>query len=536
MRLVITLAVTAMMAIPAFAKPSKPTRSAKSQFNGKLLTYNQLMSLSKAKRQQYIRDLTELLVYFESFNSKHEVAQLEMIKKIREQIAMLSPVLAVLPQAEAASSEYEDDKSKYPADISKCEAVHDGNYWNCGEACRFDSAAMTCVVDPTYMNWDNSKGITSALTGYLSKTCPKGSEPVPSYLGNGAKLCIPEASWKTIDAGRKEVLAKGEGFVSPANFRKHTKEQQYAMIHGVEAAKKEKEQNELNNARAVEEHKSQKDKPVNPAIAGTKEEPAKPQDKCEPIAMDCKALKPADLKAARERFQKVASVEGIDGNICIAGGFPSRYSTATKEPGTCEVNALKKKYEAITGGCEKGTDGKEKKALCNPVLFCLGFESEGEDKKKEFNPLSFCVNPEGGNANITNTCAEEYNCALQGMRYRDGKCRKGIPVIPGAENKDKIPRACDISEMDIPASEMWQELVRATEQLRDVWCNKSEDFKMLFCRECEIVNDKIYTMNKKVTGSGCAPEPVKTTPSEPSKKGDRLPIGKPDAVKEKNGG
>ena len=71
MRFLITLLLPALIAAPAFAKSkAKPAAKAKakveaprlkSAFTGKLLTYNELVRLPKAKRMTYMKRMVDLL-------------------------------------------------------------------------------------------------------------------------------------------------------------------------------------------------------------------------------------------------------------------------------------------------------------------------------------------------------------------------------------------------------------------------------------------------------------------------------------------
>lgn len=537
MRLLIALAVSMMMAFPALA-------AQKSKFNGRLLTYAQLMSLSKEKRKAYVRDMTELVVYMEAFNTKHEVADLQLLKQLKDQIAMLSPMLAVLPEAQAQTpiiselvrrglgSGQKDNPYKdvpdAPGQILLCKPAFTGNEWTCGSVCTFDKVLLTCTAKPT-----------GGILGF-NKSCPKGETvEVPSYAGGGAKLCIPINSWNALRAARQDALKDGKGWVSPAEYNRllvdgKGRDLLESMVNGADYDRAQADKNFVNShlAQYPDTKPAKEDEPKNEEA---KREEKKP-DACEPIAMECADRTPKEIEDAREIFRKVESFEGVDGNICIAGGFPSKYADASqKKKGTCGVEAIKAKYKELAGGdCPKSARGSKSQALCNPALFCLGVNHENK-----FHNVSFCVEP-GEDAHqspsITDSCAKEYECMLEGKHWKNGKCREGKPIIdqPGFEKVK--PVACETLQPENIAKNvkpLWDDLIKATEQMRDLWCNKSKPFKVLFCRECEIMNDKIYAMNKKATNSGCAPA---VEPGKPDGKGDRLPVGNPSGVREKSKG
>jgi hypothetical protein len=259
--------------------------------------------------------------------------------------------------------------------------------------------------------------------------------------------------------------------------------------------------------------------PTAPPVAATpaEEKPAAAEedpkaDKCIPEATTCDD--PADAKTKKKRdeaiarFRKTAKFEGVDANICIAGGFPSKYESARKDAGTC-----KPVYNWGPGHC------KENEVLCNPVLFCHTAKNE-QGKSR---PQWFCASKQKttGQANPqwTAACAEELQARLKKkQRYAftystkeaSGKVKKVTKM-----SEPQVAESCNPSDMKVGGfQEEWNKLMAGLEQIVNVWCGKDEGFKALFCRECQIIKAQMYTMTKKATGSGCAPDSKGATPAD----------------------
>jgi hypothetical protein len=237
--------------------------------------------------------------------------------------------------------------------------------------------------------------------------------------------------------------------------------------------------------------------------------PAKPElteedpkaDKCIPEPTTCDDSKGAEATKKRDeaiaRFRKTAKFEGLDANICIAGGFPSRYESSRKQAGTCQpVNKWGPAY------C------KPNEILCNPVLFCHTLEnSKGEAK-----PQWFCVEKKNtagqSNPQWTAACADELRKRMSPdyefktvYRVKDPKTKKETEKTRKFKAQAK---SCNPSDLKLGGfQEEWNKMVAGLEKLVDVWCGKNGDFKALFCRECQIIKAQMYTMNKKATGDGC---------------------------------
>jgi hypothetical protein len=235
-----------------------------------------------------------------------------------------------------------------------------------------------------------------------------------------------------------------------------------------------------------------------PAAAPAPEQAAAPEtppedpkaDACLPEPKSCDEPTDAAGKKAKAeaiaRFRKTAKFGDVDANMCIVGGFMSKYETKSKAAGTCS--------QVKSFGPAKCNPGW---VMCNPALFChttTGKDKEGNDKDSV---KWFCVNKkEVKDGQWTAACA---------AKYTDRITNKG--AIP--EAKDQVGKVCDPTKVKIPAAvqEEWNNMVAALKQMVDVWCGGgAQDFQVLFCRECEIIKAQVYKSMQYATGSGCGPK------------------------------
>ncbi len=570
MRLLITILTLAMLSSPTHAKPKSKTaakhktaaHAKPSVFTGKLLSYQALVRLPKAKRMRYLRDTIELLATMESFNNKYTVAERSQLRELQEQVAQLMNMVQILPEAKA--DEYDDDGA--PAvDIAAIVPFHKNNRWTCGEGAKFDSVFRTCVVM-------NNAGLTAFSPASSSEEgaikCPAGSKEVPHYRGESV-ACVPNAAWARLSSTRKAAL-EAKNFELPRSFHAQTFEQQRLAVLGgpngsappvaptapasqapvapatpqpVDAGdattigagdvptitpsgrmaetltpqdvpvigadgEPAPAQPSAPNASApANETAAPADPPTPPterAATPPAAAPAPAAETCEPAVHACKKLTAAERETAINRFRTSEPYQGVDANICVAGGFASKYRGNKKEAGNCEVQS-----SILLGNGRMTAPCAADEALCNPVLFCVG----AKNPEQKFENVTFCVKKKGNRMNreITDACASKYAKMVGGPLF---ECAKVDPKATAAQ-KRKAKAACDASKKikgeacdpaympgDINFKKVWEELTAATVKLRDVWCGKL-DFAALFCRECEIVNDQIYAMNKNAINKGC---------------------------------
>ncbi len=519
MRLIFSLLIGAMISLPVAAAPKQ-----KSQFNGKFLTFSQLSALPKAKRMRYIHDLTELMVLMEKYNSQYEVAGGPSLQDLREQIAFLEQAFAFLPQAEARVASWRDlDKTKgIPA--------WNGRDWECPDGYEFNGSVPGCIRVSTA---GSTMFPSSKLEG---GGCPAGlvEIPHPDERDKTVRACMDPRNWAALLPERRSAILEDKGaWLNPNGFwYQEFQDQKEVVLGGLNHPSASGSANPTvagspaatapASAGGAAAAPSGGAAPAAPAAGGvavvpapaTPAAPAAPAakpaeaakptvkpapqvaDKCIPEVTSCEA---ADANtAAISRFRKTAKYNGVDANKCIAGGFLSKYAKPTKQIGTCEI---KTKITLGKGSfsCDPG------EALCNPVLFCHTAKGKGTKER----PMFFCIDRKKfrgtSNPQLTAECAREFSARIK---------KKGL--VDGAPNE--IPQACDPKDVKLSAGiqEDWNEMVKNMEDMNKVWCAGTADFAALFCRECQVISSKIYAMNKRATGSGCAPEDASGSVAEPA--------------------
>ena len=503
MRFLITLISFALLGSPAFAKTKASGKAdaavqAPSLFTGELLTYEQLIELPKEKRMSYLKSMVDLLATMESFNDQYLVSGNSTLREFREQVAQLIQMMNVMP--EASADEFGNVPPPAPS-VGNIIPVLNGDKWTCGPGAVFDYSVRACLTT----NWFGSTRYSpKGKAGLLGSTCPPETQQVPHYAPRSV-ACIPKANWNLISPERRAGIEKS-GFLAEGYLRSKSLDEQRAEVLGGAPS-----ENQATPAPA----------PADPsapgAVAGNPAAPPSATDV--PTSVRCAPLRGAERQAVIDRYSATEPFQGVDANVCIAGGFASKYATARKSPGTCEIP-----LSLDLGGGRKTTPCRSDEALCNPVLFCVG----GKNDKDQFEPITFCVKRVGErlNRDITDSCAAKYarkitnqepllDCKPIDRTWSAAKKRQARAACEAA--KKVKGEACDPKFLpaDVQFKKIWEDLVARTRKLRDVWCG-NQDFAKLFCRECQIVNDKIYAMNKEATGSGAPEVPAPAAPAAPA--------------------
>jgi hypothetical protein len=110
----------------------------------------------------------------------------------------------------------------------------------------------------------------------------------------------------------------------------------------------------------------------------------------------------------------------------------------------------------------------------------------------------------GSNKPITEECMRNYTDLLKSkQQFRvEEKDAQGKVVSKIVESP---LQACDPKELNhLSFQDDWNEMIADLEKMHNVWCSGTEDFAALFCRECQIISERIYAMNKRAVGNGCA--------------------------------
>ncbi len=527
MRFLFALILCVMIGAPALAAENANS-GAGSKFTGELLNFEQLIRLPKERRMQYLRDMVDLLATMEKFNNQYITAEVDQMRQLREQYAQMIQMFELMPAAHADGE---------VVDLRNIVPVRKDGKWDCGTAAEYDSWVGACLV----FNKKGSKrftpssyaqkkpGFLGRIAGAISRApeyCPEGTHEIPRFE-NGNAACVPDANWAQFSEKRKEETAK-QAFL----------DRDYRLARD-QALEQQDKLNAATGSQTKSNSASTRDITTDPATPAAEKKPdanaavtppptrpiaaevtpAAPSDQCKPAIQECKSLSGQKRKEAIANFRRTKEFKGRDANVCIAGGFASKYTTSRKTRGTCEI---KRSFSSSPGVRTKPCEPNQ--ALCNPVLFCLG----GRDvaNNANFVPVSICVDRKPGedkkNLPLTSACAEKYKSILEGKQPMLTDC-KVDPKLTGkakseAEKKCAERRETKAVECDpeyVPggaAKAIWDDLVQETKKLRDVWCGW-EEFTALFCRECQIVNDKIYYMNKKATGSGCIQSAARDVPA-----------------------
>lgn len=512
---------------------SKRNHSQKSAFSGELLSYNQLRKLSREKRMKYLRDTVELLSMMESFNGQYVVADNAKIDEMREQVAQLIRLMQLLPEAEA-----EAGNGTTPFQVKDIIPAWTGTGWSCGPGAQFDIRAGACFVQRGYFTDFSLRPADSEGENNNDIYCPPGTKEVPHNTAVGRAACIPQANWALLSPERRQAIQKGSpnfGLLnqSPEEQKKQVLGPSRKSILAVApqpnappvSAPQQQEQPQAVTTAATET--------PGESTAPAASEPAAPpnQEQCLPAYKTCDQVK--NREELITRFRSTNKYKDIDANVCAAAGFLSSYRGSIKKPSNCSIPTEYVFTQTLPDGKKKSatlTCNSPNKVICNPALFCLVAKVEDKAGQPKDTLITLCADRKGDSKNLplTENCAQKYKSMLDGetVDYKDENQFRGLKGKALEAARAKVKRnydlinkskreACDPEEMAKNSifKESWTELIEKTKKLRDVWCRDNSDFAALFCRECQIVNDQIYKMNKDATGSGCA---ASTTSTEPA--------------------
>jgi hypothetical protein len=184
---------------------------------------------------------------------------------------------------------------------------------------------------------------------------------------------------------------------------------------------------------------------------------------------------------------------------CIVSGFFSSYKNGENRPGNCDI-----KYSFPKDQAEHKISCTNGKALCNPLLFCLGVDlkisKDGKDETR-FIPDQVCVKP---GQNMTAECEQIYQQKMGGEALDLVKLKKVNKRLYESARKEKA-RACDPEAdlKDFAFKDEFDNLKKSIEtKYRDL-CSGDLNFQALFCKECEVIGQHIFAMNEKTGHNGC---------------------------------
>lgn len=520
MRRYLLVIITACCALTAQAK------QAPLQFEGKLLTYQQLMTLAPAKRMTYLKHIGELLAKMEHDQRKLEVADynyLEDIKQMKEQVAFFMRLMAVFPEANA-----QDSGPRVPT-------WQAGTGWVCtGSGLAFDKRVGTCVVTrvvdgKTVMTWPASTDYSDA-----GRSCPEGTRPFFNS-NTGPRRCVPQESFDALSKQRQTQIGRGVQF--PNNYFRPDDGPEKTMADVLGAGTHNSDGSLIATG----------DKPAQPAQpAPAKPDPAKPDPaKPDPVPPVADATKPEPPPAAQpncvapkfrcddqtnDRDKLIAAwrKRGNKDNACIVGGFFSEYKNPrNKAAGTCEpktqldLNGTKTSCaQPDPKKLKRGQKPPPMKVLCNPLIFCLGMKVD--DKLQKYvdgledpgrktaiqNAISNAATIDGSSEKIVNI----HLCEDIGQDLSE-RCNKkledhvaGRASVNGMGVGEKYV-ACDSAKVKgLPMQAAWDEVRKGIEDKYKSWCKGDKDeFGALFCNECKIIAKRIMDYNTEATGQACVP-------------------------------
>ncbi|MGE4130844.1 MAG: hypothetical protein AB7F86_04360 [Bdellovibrionales bacterium] len=484
-------------------------------FRGEILSWQSFSKLPAKKQMQYLKDLRDLLSVMEK-NQKSlglVAANDPALQQLREQIAMFMNAISLLPQAnaeDATDAIDENDPGVQPPAPAKPDGMvpvwnEAKKRWECNyKDVAFDSTLGTCAY---------TRSVRSGFFGrkqtfdFGTGECPDGSTAF--YLGSSSRRCVPGDSFDALSSDRRKSLAQGHrlhpNFFDGATSPEATKE----LVLGGGT------------------HNTD----------GTRVKPADGSDptpgpgngaSVDPRGAAC--VQPKFTCPSMSESARVKKIRDSKLDHCISGGF---FVDRKKVRGgaTCEKPKASLKY--IDNGKEVRLDlsretdpclaqspkGKPER-LCNPVLFCLGAViNEDTAKKNKLNwadlkqdltvkaafsndsiqPILLCARYDQNFTASCNTKFEQYTA--DDYRIGQGPLSKmGNLDVTGSRIAACNPRDNDLT----PMMDEWNSIRDGLAKTFKSMCMEKKEFQGLFCKECQVMGDRIYAMNKNATGdSGC---------------------------------
>jgi hypothetical protein len=488
----------------------------------RLLNYREVMLLSKEKRVNYLRQMAGLLALMEKTQHRYEIAG--DYGRLRDEVALLIRAASLWPEAAAASSSTSDIVASItPVWNEKTKT------WTCSHPtlARFDSRAGTCVV--IYSGEHNAP-----TSDWERGSCPRGSHTVTSYTTNWYwshvyDLCVPQASWDRLPGSRRLALSTTYDFLPEDYFSGKSRDEALAVIGDAPAKPARLAVDNVTgagigtgvtnaDAASADATASGEAKPAEAKPGGDEAKAAAKDDaKCAPPSpnLACRHLDGPTREVLVAQFRKSAT-----GGECISGGFFSKYRGGVNRRGGCIVPRAFPDEKSSTR-CEGG------RAMCNPLVFCLGVDLSYKDKGgadvKGFLPENICVPI---NQDITSNCERQYQARI-GQTLDAAKLQKEMAKRPDLLEiaKTQKARVCDPATdvKNLPFQDEYDKLVADLSANYNRLCAGDSGFQALFCTECGIIGRHIFSMRRQATGSGCgtgeatpSTEPKKVTPSSDS--------------------
>lgn len=496
-----------------------PSAFAASNGSSLILSWERFSALKPAQRMAYLNELREIVVMMDKAEAKYELASNDSIEQLKEFVASIELMDSIVPtvEAEESTGPYWSDEEFQKSRVG----------WYCTDpATVFDQRAGTCVYARPWFNEN--------LTTYSqAEECPSGATAVRGYGLNTDKfICIPSGSWKVLTPERQAALKNGRFLDSGALEGKDRTASLYVLREQESKNTFNYKPAEGNQTGAADVADSSAKKPadVTPADSqgadktpgagdnkgkspDTKQGATTPADRqedkprpevpaaspsasCEAPQWKCSAQKLSNQE--KEKLIKDFRSNPAPGsNICIYGGFFSRYQTSQKKKGTC-LPVDRFPEEAAKAKC-----AKQNGIVCNPLLFCSGVAQ----KSGEVSPKIFCV-PKSADA--TKRCEAKFSERVGGSSS-------------GRKAGNRFA-ACDPAKVNLPKpylKEQWTQMTDGVVQKFKAWCMGDKGFEALFCNECNTIAQRLHKMNIDVRSEECVGSASKSPPaSAPATEGD----------------
>ena len=507
MRLLITLFMTMSFSFAAQAKPA-------AKFEGRILSYQSLMKLTSKKRMQYMHDLAELLAVMEKAQTRFEVADNTAIEDLKEQIAFLMKEMALMPEASAANEVVAAPAGQPYSLVPRWS----GSGWTCvGANTAFDPTLGTCALQ-------RRSGLRQTPTFWHSPgTGPKGCPPNLTMAvrqgRNGSPKCIPMEAWEALSADQQFRLKKGNWFPSDF-FEGETADSTQHITQGRGEHRPDGSLIRPTGRPGAPDEPVVGGPPVPaPIVAVEPARPTAPVVQCVKPTFNCSSLEDGAKNDLIGKFRRNKA-----SNVCVAGGYFSTYKSDRKQVGTCN---LQREFKFASGGSKK-CDGPNQ-AMCNPTVFCLGLKVDDKVRNlMKTDPTvkltdaiiaKHAVDVEGSPDKLM----QVFLCAKVGQDLTDqcnqelDKHIKGEKAVPGM-GKGESYVACDAAKVKgVAIQNEWDILRKGVQESYKNWCtNNQAEFTALFCKECQIIAERIMAMNDAATGQPCAAAPAPATAIPPA--------------------
>ncbi len=542
------------------------------RFEGRLLTYQQLAKLPPNKRMAYLKEVRSLIEYMEKKQRGIETAGLQNLKDqvasyIRELEVMpaayaYTPPLPIVPSFNKSTGRWEcrGKNVEFNPELGTCaftkpqeSSSHDQFVFSPNDRAPLDSTTLVLPGRSDgarhYIPFDSWMALSEyrreeLLSGirlpkdWFDRQAPErrvhyvlGSGDYnidgtrkPFTVNAGAAPSAPAVSSSPSSSPSTPVPTSSSGSVSSSVSPQAQVGPGGQSTSGSEAAKPE--------AGAAPQTAEATPAPTPAAPAEPPKSPLAPasasKPRCEIPKFACSNLSDKRRKELENEFRRDRS-----SNVCIGAGFFQTYRTANKRKGTCGSPTLLKKFDIGGYGyqCKKANE-----ALCNPTVFCLGLRGtpetiqkvakqtkhpaevveknfkEVEGQSERILPTFMCARI---SQNLTATCDKMM------QQYLDGEFGVGDIKGPG------LYQACDpLKVKGFKAQDAWNEMAEGFYRMYNSWCKGEERirFQALFCDECKIIAERVFAMNQKAIGTGCADAPV----SSPS----TAPVDETEAIRE----